>query len=242
MVNIGDEVHKIDVPDAELFVSDAEEDYEFEDETEHYEDPKMILQNAELSAAYIIEEARANADDILSEARVMIEQEKADIFGKAEIAGYEEGYTKARAEGEEIIRRANQTLTDAEDEKERLLRQIEPQAVSLVIDTIEKLAGDVVRLNPGVIAHIIRIGLNGVQAEKEISVRVSADNFEEALAAKDELCAYVDSDAHVSVVKDTSLAQGDCVIDTSHGSIDSSVGKQWNALRQDLLQILKTSV
>jgi flagellar assembly protein FliH len=100
--------------------------------------------------------------------------------------------------------------------------------------------GDAVEINPGVVTALIRAGFAGatLSTKGEITVRVSAQDYEEVAAHKDEIMALVGGAAELSILQDMSLAPTDCLIDTPYGRIDCSLKPQYKALRENLVYLL----
>lgn len=239
-VNISDDAHRIDVPDKASFKSAFPEGGE--DETEAEISPEEILRHAEARAESITADANKRAEKIISDAKEQALLKKKAVFEEARHSGYDEGYAEGKNEAQNLITEAEITLREAYEEKKRILQKVEPDAVSLVISIVEKLLGETVKLNPEVVLYVIRTGLEDAPAEaKELSVRVSAEDFETASEMKQDILAYVDSDTELSIVKDARLSLGQCVIDTPIGSVDSSIDTQWNSVKNDLIQMLKAS-
>lgn len=235
-VNVAEDALKISVPNRETFISNIVAE---DENLEEIADPEEILRNAEHHAGEIISEAKKSAEIIINEAKAEAGRQREAIYEDARQSGYDKGYNEARIEGKSIIAEAESTLAEAQEERGRLLRGAEPEIVSLIIDIIEKLLGDLVKLNPGVIAHIVRTGLEGAPNAKELAIRVSDGDFGTLTEMKQEILSYVDSDMELTFIKDTQLSPGECIIDTPIGSVESSISRQWNGIKSDLIQILK---
>jgi flagellar assembly protein FliH len=200
-------------------------------------DPEMVIKMAEDEAQKIVAGANTEADLIIQKAKLHIEEERSAALETARREGFEQGSYEAKMDNEALLNQARQTVEDARTERNEIIASIEHDMVSLVAELTEKLIGASLIINPGVILNMIRAGIENIQAS-ELTVRVSPDDFETANSLKENLTEMVDSDTVLNLVKDTSLNRGDCVIDTPIGSIDSSLDKQWQSLRDDLLIIL----
>lgn len=206
---------------------------------------------AEAKAGTIIHKAKRQAEQIINDARITATAEQSKIIQEAEAEAakilsevkdraYNEGMAAATEEGEAIKAEAEQVLKRAEAARKAMHENLEPEMVNLVIDIIEKLLLDTVTLNPAVIVNLIKQGLSSATITGEVKVYVSEQDFKEATERKDELLALTDGSVKLELVKDLSLNPTDCVIETPFGSIDASLGQQYETLRENLTYLLET--
>lgn len=200
------------------------------------------IKNAAETAEQIIEDAKKEAERIKAEALEEAEYEAENLFERAKDNGYEAGYKEGGHVAESMLADAKQTILKAQQEREDILKGLEPKIVHFVLDLVEKLCGSAVGANPEVLLYIIRTGLEGEAGADELEVRVSKEDYPEALKMKEEIMAMVDSDTALSIIKDTSLNPGDCIIDTPIGSIDCSFSTQWKLLKTEILLMLDSQM
>ena len=207
------------------------------------------VEKIEAKARGIVQQARYQAEQILNEARRAAAVEQASLMSKAEEEAarltreasdraYQEGLEAANREGEVIKAEANRVLEQAHADRESMQKALEPEIVQLIIDIMDKLIGDIVKLNPSIIINLIKQGLSSSTITGDIKVYVSADDYDETIAKKDEILAITDGSVKLDIVKDLSLNSSDCVIETPFGSIDASLGQQYETLRENLTYIL----
>jgi flagellar assembly protein FliH len=203
----------------------------------------------EEQAAAIIKAARAEAEQIITDAQAagIAEQAAMRLAAKSEVAvlreqakndGYTEGMATATREGDKIRAQAQAALAQAQAEYLAMQQSFEPQMVELLIDIAGKLLNNAVSLNPGVILALVRMGMQNTTVTGDVKVYVSADDYVEVLNRKDELLAMAEGSVKLEIVKDMSLGPMDCIIDTPFGSIDASLGQQFEALKQNITYLL----
>jgi len=207
----------------------------------------------EAKARTIMQQARYQADQIVSDARMSAATEQANIIRQAESEAerikseardnaYQEGMAQASREGEAIKAEANQVLENAKAERFAMQESLEPEILQLIIDIMEKLLVNSVQFHPQIIINLIKQGLSTSTITGDITVYVSASDFDNAVAEKDEILSMTDGSVKLDIVKDLSLNPMDCVIETPFGSIDASLGQQYEALRENLTYILQTNL
>jgi len=208
-------------------------------------------QDAQKSAAKIIHHAERQAEEIISNARqaasdeqAMIlqnaEAEAARIISEARDMGYQNGLDTAAREGEAIKTEAQQVLDNAISERIAMQESLEPEIVEMIIGITEKLLGNITEVNPAIITNLIKQGFSAAAISGNVTVYVSADDYEHVLKNKDELLTLTDGSVKLQITKDLSLSPMDCVIETPFGDIDCSLGQQFESLRANLTYILNS--
>jgi len=236
-----DTENKIVIEIGDVFTPSVEED----------EPPPKTEDDAQSSAEKIVRHAERQAEEILSNARkVAVEEqdailqkaktEAAKIVSDARETGYNEGIEKATAEANAIRADAQRILDEATAEREHMQKSLEPEIVNMITGITEKLLGNTCELNPDTIINIIRQGFGAAAISGEVTVYVSADDYELVVEKKEELMALTDGSVKLTITKDLSLSPMDCVIETPFGNVDCSLGQQFESLRANLTYILNT--
>jgi len=213
------------------------------------EDPQKREKDAIKSAANLVKNAERQAEEIINNAHAEAENKQAKILQDAEAearrvideardSGYKEGIDNATSEGDVIKAEARQVLDDAHAEHKKMQESLEPEIVEMIIGITEKLLGNITKVNPKTILNIVKQGFAAAAISGDVTVYVSADDYENVLENKDELLALTDGSVKLQITKDLSLSPMDCVIETPFGDIDCSLGQQFESLRANLTYIL----
>lgn len=208
---------------------------------EIYAKANEILDSAEEEAKMIIKDAKAEAHRIVQEERAKISQEAAIAVATAEKDGFEkghfEGYEQGVAEATDIKQNAQDLAEKTQKEREAAIAQFEPQMTEIITKVTKKIFGNMTRLNPSVILVLIRQGLAQSSFTGEVTLRVSADDYDLVMSNSEELMKFVEGGGSFDIIKDFSLNGGDCLIETPFGVVDSSLNMQMQDLLQDLTHI-----
>ncbi|MCL2355846.1 MAG: FliH/SctL family protein [Defluviitaleaceae bacterium] len=213
--------------------------------------PQKIEESAQSKAAKILRRAERQAEEILSDAsraateerETIVQSAKSEaekIVSEAREVGYNEGLEQASAEANTIRADAKKVMDDSIFEYKQKQKDLEPEIVTMIIGIVEKLLGNVRDLNPDIVLNVIRQGFDAAAMSGEVTVYVSADDYDLVEAKKEELMAHTDGSVKLTVTKDLSLSPMDCVIETPYGNIDCSLGQQFDSLRANLTYILNT--
>lgn len=197
-----------------------------------------IVDHATKEAGTILTKAREEAMRLVEEAQFSIEQERTAVLLEAEKRGYQEGLEKGNTEADTIIGKANDYKSVTETEREAAITRLEPELVELIIRIVKKLISDTAKVNPQVVLHLIRQGLQQTSFTGDITLRVSKDDYDDVIAHKDDLLKSVEAGTNLKFMKDAALSAGDCLIETPFGIIDSSLDMQFEEVKDSLRLIL----
>jgi len=203
------------------------------------EEAAAVLRRADMELQAIIAKAQNEADTLKADAEARIEEEARRIREEAHQEAYQKGMDEARAEGNAIRAEAERIRAEAIREQTETRLALEPEAVRLIVNIVEKLVGSAVEINPALVVSLIRKGFAGATLSGQVVVRVSDNDYKHVMDHQEEILALTGGMAQVEIVRDPSLGLTDCVIDTPFGGIDVSLTPQLEALRENLIFLLE---
>ena len=209
-----------------------------------------MMAEAEAEAKEVVEDARGEAAAIIVAAREQAEEERR----KAWQEGYAEGAAEGRRESKEEFTRfkedcervkeeyAKKTLEDDEglkhviselyDERERTYKGLEDEVVDLALDVVKKVMNPAEEALGGVFVSLIRNALKQIAPEGRVVIRVSPAEYERFFSSGS---AIFELDKGVtvtaSVLRDASLKEADCIIDTENETVNASLDTQLKYIR-----------
>lgn len=199
-----------------------------------------IVDKASMQAGKMLDDAKKEIDRRRETFEAQLEKDKAQALLQAEEKGYADGYKKGEADANVLIKKAEAIKDEAIKERQEAIARLEPQMVEMILGICDKLIGANL-VKPDVIVHLARQGLAQTSFNGDVALRVSKDDYEHVLAAKDELMGLVPGGYEIEIVKDFSLSAGDCLIETQFGLIDSSLNMQLEEVKESLRLILSAT-
>lgn len=209
------------------------------DEFENESGEEIILRRAKREAEKIIKKAEVQAAITLADAVAQSETMRKEMLEKSHKEGYENGYAKGMAEADAIKQEAQNICSDAENEREKILEDIEPQIVELVLAITSKLLSDTAEINPQVVINLIKQGIVESTITGDIKIRVSPDDFETVAEHREDILSLVGGGTDIDILKDFSLNKLDCIIETPFGNIDCSLDQRFEALKNNIYYIFE---
>lgn len=197
-----------------------------------------ILEVAKEQAEQIVENARNEAKSIIQQANLEIEEKANEIYELNKQNGFDEGFEKATSEVQALKDEAEQAILDIKAEKERLENELEPQLINLVLDISQKILTTSFQINPEIISLLIKKGLQNVKEVANIKISVSESQYDFILNNKNQILDIDTEKNNIQIIKDSSLENDDCIIETEFGTIKCGVKEQFNGIKEAFKYIL----
>lgn len=170
------------------------------------------------SAEEIIEAAKAEAQQIIAEAKDAYEAEK--------VRGYQDGI----AEGKEEILLQKMDLLD---ETVTYMENVEGKIVDLVQKALKKCIAEIG--DKELIVQIVRKSMQAiVRTQRQITIKVSPEMVPVVKGRVQEIMADFPNLAIINVMEDPHLTDTTCIIETEAGLVEASVEGQMNALQKSI--------
>lgn len=216
----------------DLIDSDAEEAVQKSAEREELE-----RINEELSAARVgIEEARAEASDILENARAEAEQIKVEAFEEGKSEGFEAGQVEADRQLNAKMAELEEKEQSLEQQYAELAEQLEPMLVEKITDVFEHIFKINLEEYKGIVSGLVVDALNNSNGARNVIIHIPREDFQSVLEKKEDILAQTGLTEHsAEFIQDGALSPGGCLIETENGVFDCSV----DTYLQELIRKLK---
>ena len=185
-------------------------------------------------ADVILEQARAQGEQVKEKARQAAEAERAEVLEAARQAGYEEGRERVLLEQQELeaaFAEKERELSAAFEQKQK---ELEPMATDVIVKLLENLTGVSLETRKGIVTYLVTKALTEADRSESFLIKVSKEDFEEVKASSDKLRSLFEREVTLEVVQDVLLKKGECLIETDSNIIDCSLGTQLEGLLEDI--------
>ena len=174
-----------------------------------------------------------NSDGALTEDDLQTREQKAWD------SGIQEGENRARTRFEELLRRERDSLSAAirsfDGERKTYFQQLEAEVVQLALAIARKILQREAHVDPLLLRGAVRVALDMAAAATEVSLLVppeEIDLWREHLASEENL------QTKPQLVADPSLAPGQCVLETSLGTVDLELKAQLKEVEEGFYDLL----
>ena len=185
-------------------------------------------------ADIILEQARAQGEQVKSKAREAAEAEQAEIYEAARQSGYEDGRQRLLLEQQAMEAELAEKERQLTAEFERKQRELEPMAADVVVKLVEHLTGVCLESRKGIVTYLAMRALSEADRSNSFLIKVSKEDLEEVKAASDQMRGLFEREVTLEVVQDVLLKKGECLIETDSNIIDCSLGTQLEGLLEDI--------
>lgn len=209
-----------------------------------------IIEEAQLEAEKIIENAHDEHDEILNQAY----ERAQDIFTKSESEGYNKGFKVGKDEGykdgyeigygegekdsENLIREALEIKKSYIEKNNTILKDLEQDLIQLVIAIYEKVLYKKVDADEEVIVSLVLNGIDNLEISDKLTIIVSEEDYDMVNKSKDIILSKASLIDELDIRMNMDMKKGDCILETSKGSVDVSINDQLEEVKYLLNSIL----
>ena len=222
--------------EAEKIIRDAEK-AAFNEVKKQTDDAQVINQKAVDNASKIVRDAEKKAQSIVADA-------EAERDGKLK-EGYDDGFNKGREEGfkegelevTRLIDRMHVIINKTLDRREVILSETEQQIVDLVLLMTRKVVKVISENQRNVVVSNIVHALRKMKGRGDVTIHVNLADLALTTEHTKNFLSAAENVNNITVVEDSTVDPGGCVIDTDFGAIDARIASQLNELEQKILEI-----
>ncbi|GMO50798.1 MAG: flagellar assembly protein FliH [Treponemataceae bacterium] len=213
------------------------EDAAMEEVNRQTEQADSIRADAESKADAILSETRAQAEDIVNKAKAEQEDIKKAAHDEGFKAGCEEGFQEGNQEAKRLVDRLHTVIERVLGKRQAILEETEQQVVELVLLMTRKVVKAVTESQRDVVISNAAQALRKVKDRGDVTIRVNLDDVQLTTEHADEFMKIVESVKNITIIEDSTVDRGGCIVETDFGAIDARISSQLNELEQKILEI-----
>jgi len=213
------------------------EDAAFAEVKRQSDQAAIIKADAENQAASIIEKAKMEAAQIVADAEAERDRLKRDAHNEGFDQGQQEGFAKGQAEVERLIERMHKMVESVMQRREEILQETESQIVELVILMARKVIKILSDNQKNVIMANVVAALKKVKTRGDVILRVNLEDVKLVTEHTDEFIQHVENIKGITVLEDSSVEKGGCIVETDFGAIDARISSQLTELENKIIEI-----
>lgn len=211
----------------------AQEIQVVDEETSEEMPPEEAISEEE-DANAILEAAKAEADEIIEDAKLQAERMREQALSEGKEEGYKAGHEEAYAEITAKQEQLENLEKDLRADYEKQMEELEPALVEVITDVVEKVFDIQFADQKNVLLYLIQNAIMQAGSCKEFRIHVGEDSYPYVSAHKAELMERVGADLRLDIIEDTALGENQCEIETDAGVFDCGVGVQMKNLIKEI--------
>jgi len=201
--------------------------------------PQVQSAEIELPEELMKEELAGGKEELISYAKNEAEEiirkamhEAEAIKDQAKETGLEDARRAAEESASDKVKEALQTLNQAVIERKKIIKDAESEVLRLALRVAEQIIRSEVSLHRDVSLNIVSDAISRVSDREQVIVRVNRDDLENIKKYKDRIGSVVDGIKSLSIVEDSAVEPGGCVIETNLGYVDARISTKLAAIEE----------
>ena len=213
------------------------EDAAFAEVKRQTDQAQVIKTQAETEVAKIKAEAQQEAERIIAEAQAERDKIINESKKQGYDTGYEAGYQDGQKEAERLVERMHSILDNVMKRREEILSETEYQIVELVVLMARKVVKIISENQKTVIMNNVLQALKKVKGRGDVTIRVNLADAKLTTEHIQDFIDRVEAVKGITVVEDTTVEKGGCIVETDFGAIDARISSQLTELEQKIMEI-----
>ena len=213
------------------------EDAAFAEVKRQTDQAQVIKADAEKEAQDIVNKAQAEAQEIIAKAHSEENEIRDSAYRKGYDEGQKSGYNDGQSELNRLIERVHKIVESVMNRREEILRDTEQQIVDLVILMTRKIVKIISENQKGVVLSNVLSALKKVKTRCSVIIRVNIEDSKLTSEHTGEFIKRLEAVQGITVIEDSSVDKGGCVVETDFGAIDARIASQLGELENKILEI-----
>lgn len=209
----------------------------FEEVKRKTDQGQEIKQTAQDEANQIIANAEKQAQELISETTKKMQDEQKTSYDDGFKKGQEDGFKEGSLEANRLIDRLHTIIERTMDKRHEILAETEQQIVELVLLMTRKIVKVISENQKNIVISNVIQALRKVKGRGDVTIRVNLADLGLTSQHTKEFLEAAENVKHISVVEDTTVDRGGCIIETDFGSIDARIMSQLNEIEQKILEV-----
>lgn len=198
---------------------------------------QKIRQEAEDESKRLLEEARQQAARLEEEIRGRVGKIEAEARLKGSGEGREQGYQEGRAEVQRLIDNLQRIISAAIERRNLIIEEAETQVINLVLLIAGKVIKVISENQKNVVINNVVQALRKLKSRGEVVIRVNLADLELTSAHIGDFMKMVENVKSITVLEDSSVDRGGCILETDFGQIDARISSQLSEIEERILEL-----
>ncbi|MBN1649382.1 MAG: flagellar assembly protein FliH [Spirochaetales bacterium] len=221
---------------AEAIIKNAES-AAFEEIRRKKEEAEAIVLDAQEEARKIIADAQREAEIATRESELKIKE----ITDKGFQEGFEEGrnagYQEGKDEADRLIRLLHTIVDKAIEKRNELISEAETQVINLVLLIARKVIKVISENQKNVVINNVIQSLRKLKSRGDVVVKVNLEDVDLTSEHINDFMRMVENVRSITVLEDSTVDKGGCIIETDFGQIDARISSQLNEIEERIIEL-----
>ncbi len=201
-------------------------------------------QEAEDESKQLLEATQLETSQLKDETEKQIESFKSEAHNTGYEAGREEGFKSGSEEVQRLIDRIHKVLNKSIEKRSDIIDEAETQLIDLVLQISTKVIKVISENQKNVVINNVVQALRKMKSRGDVAIRVNLADIEITTEHTKDFLRMVENVKSITVLEDSSVDKGGCIIETDFGQIDARISSQLKEIEEKILDIvpIKTGI
>ena len=223
--------------DAEKIRKEAEK-VAFDEVKRKNNQAQKIRQDADDQAQVILAEARQKATELETEIKGRVTQTEREAYEKGFAEGHARGYDEGKAEVARLVESLHTIITKAIEKRNEIIEEAETQIINLVLLIVKKVIKVISENQKNVVINNVVQALRKLKSRGDVVIRVNLADLELTSEHVKDFMKMVENVKSITVLEDSSVDRGGCIIETDFGQIDARISSQLHEIEERILELM----
>ena len=160
-----------------------------------------------------------------------------DAFAKGHAEGREEGFQEGNREVERLVETLQKIISGAIEKRNEIIQESETQVINLVLLIAKKVIKVISENQRNVGINNVVQSLRKLKSRGDVVIRVNLADVELTSEHINDFMKMVESVKSVTVLEDSSVDRGGCIIETDFGQIDARISSQLHEIEEKIVEL-----
>jgi len=199
---------------------------------------QKIRQDAEDDAQKVLADARENAEALEGDIKQRVAQTEREAYERGYTEGHKKGYDEGTAEVGRLVERLHTIITKAIEKRNEIIEESGTQIINLVLMIVKKVIKVISENQKNVVINNVVQALRKLKSRGDVVIRVNLADLELTSEHVKDFMKMVENVKSITVLEDSSVDRGGCVIETDFGQIDARVSSQLHEIEEKILELM----
>lgn len=219
--------------EADKIVKEAEQ-RAFEEVQNKTEEARQAKQQAEEEKERLLEETRQEAEQMRRDAQNEVDQIRKNAYNEGYEQGREEGFNNGKPEVDRLIYQLHHIIDKTLEKRNEIIEESETQLINLVLLIAKKVVKVISENQKNVVINNVIQALRKLKSRGQVLIKVNLEDVELTTDHVKDFMRMVDNVQSVTVVEDSTVDKGGCIIETDFGEIDARISSQLHEIEEKI--------
>jgi flagellar assembly protein FliH len=199
---------------------------------------QKIRQDAEDQAQEILSAARQKGAELEGDIKQRVTQTEREAYERGYTEGHAKGYDEGKAEVQRLVESLHSIITRAIDKRNEIIEEAETQIINLVLLIVKKVIKVISENQKNVVINNVVQALRKLKSRGDVVIRVNLADLELTSEHVKDFMKMVENVKSITVLEDSSVDRGGCIIETDFGQIDARISSQLHEIEERILELM----